>query len=121
MESHETSKKSISKLNSFTSPKTLKERQSVSSPFKLKKVEDPGTSKSIREIFNETREDYDKMQNFKFYFVDNNYEKVLKKLKRKLSPLKKSKRSQQKIAVERANSARSSKFGLKKLGKSNFN
>ena len=112
MESHETSKKSISKLNSFTSPKNYKEHQNLSSPFKLKKVEEPGTSKSIRELFNETIDDCDKMQNFKFYFVENNYEKILKKINRKLSPLKKSKKSQQKFTVEHVNS-KSSRFGLK--------
>ena len=43
----------------------------------------------ICEIFKETLENFDKMKIFKFYFIMNNFDKVIKKLKKKkLSPLK---------------------------------
>lgn len=39
--------------------------------------------------FTETLENFDKIQNFKFYFIADNFENVIKKYKRKKSPLKK--------------------------------
>lgn len=39
--------------------------------------------------FNGTLENFDKIQNFKFYFISDNFENVIKKFKKKKSPLKK--------------------------------
>lgn len=82
-------------MNSFSSPKHYK-GENLNSPFRPIKIEDQGMLISGKNNFQETFDDYDRMQHFKFYFVNNNYEKVLKKMKRRFTPLKKSRISQQK-------------------------
>ena len=83
--------------------------QETSTPFKLGKFEDPGMNKSFKEKFKEPIDDYDRMHSFKFYFVNNNCEKVLNKFKKKVSPMRKSRRSQKGIP-ENMNPAKKSRF-----------
>jgi len=101
-----------------------KKRESFITPSLKTKHEETGTLKVLDKIdksLNETLENSDRMQNFKFYFVQNNYEKILKKIKRKRSPLKRS--SHPKAASSRNSSpdrVRRSKFGkLEKISVNN--